>query len=1179
MRRVSAILFVLAVGNVAFAAPHVVFDGALQNGWGTNGGCAVATVNVGGSDITAVKIDATTQWYWAKMQNSGTVDLRTKGVLQYEIYFSSANPASTLEWTIVAPAGSEWSGPYKVSSPYTVDGAPRSAPMALSKDQWHTVQLDLSGKSYWVTAGATIKYLDWQFNYGGLAYIRDIRFLEPGGNLAPSANAGADTWIMLPINTVALDGTVSDDGRPDPPATVTALWEKVSGPGTVDFANASAVDTVATFGAAGEYVLRLTADDTELTHSDTVAITVYEQGHNEPPSVEAGPDQQIVLSAGLVNLNGTVSDDGFPVGSELLTYWEKVSGPGTVVFGDASMVDTTAAFSAVGTYVLRLNADDGAAITSDTMSVVVDPDGAVPLYGKFEADFDISTSATNLQMPYDPDAPAGVDGIGGVNVDVLFTPDDWGTICTQPAFYYEDFEHLVKGGRDWLYPTASNRWKVRFTPTQVGTWKYKIRVTDAGGTMETAEQSFPVIPSPKKGFVKVSETDTRYFEFDNGDFFPGTGVNLRFADLDWNYIAANESNFAYLQANGMQLFRTWLTHWSIFTSSWGIWESPKVALHTLYIPHTGMSVDYVRPGSDVSMKLEWSYSPGMFLGHMTQTPGVKRNTTYRIFVTYYIPTTLGGPRVVGYPYGFVVKTGGWLGDNFADPGMGTPLSAYVTNATSGWETLECSYNSGSSDYLPYLYLSLDNIDYSAGTLAYIDTVEIREDLGGGQYGPNLVPKPRMDQHYYMDQRKSYTFDKVLELAEQYGIFFKLVVLEKNDWILDHIDHNGQMVAAASNDYFYGDYRNMTKNRWLQQAWWRYCQARWGYSPNIHSWELTNEADPVNSRHFAQTDEFAIYMHQFTPNDHLASTSFWLLYDSTFNDFWSNAAYPNVDYADIHRYVSNTTDLYYDDMAKNTEYYSMKYCNWLGMSKPVVRGETGFHTDVMLDSQRIWMHNYIWGMVNPGGMYEQYWDEHDEFSSGGKDPREHFAAFRNFIGDIPLNNGNYENAAAVVSGSVDIRAWGQKDLVEGNAHLWIQNKKHTWKNIVDANPMPAVSGTVQVGGFAADTEYRVEWWDTYQATKSLQVTSVEIVSSDGSGNIVLVVNSLDTDIAVKIVNLTGDVNRDRAVNHYDIAIMAAQWLGSGGSPSADIAPPAAGDGTVNFLDYARLASRWLTDYQN
>ncbi|MCK4276646.1 MAG: hypothetical protein KAX78_09035, partial [Phycisphaerae bacterium] len=48
------------------------------------------------------------------------------------------------------------------------------------------------------------------------------------------------------------------------------------GPGGVIFANSSAVDTTATFSAAGPYVLQLDAHDGELSDSDTVQIDVID---------------------------------------------------------------------------------------------------------------------------------------------------------------------------------------------------------------------------------------------------------------------------------------------------------------------------------------------------------------------------------------------------------------------------------------------------------------------------------------------------------------------------------------------------------------------------------------------------------------------------------------------------------------------------------------------------------------------------------------------------------------------------------------------------------------------------------------------------------------------------------------------------------------------------------------
>jgi hypothetical protein len=107
--------------------------------------------------------------------------------------------------------------------------------------------------------------------------VIDIGCYEYGGaptNQAPQVNAGNDQSITWPANSVNLDGTVTDDGLPNPPAAVTTIWSKVSGPGTATFGNVYAVDTTATFSQSGTYVLQLLADDSALQASDTVTITV-----------------------------------------------------------------------------------------------------------------------------------------------------------------------------------------------------------------------------------------------------------------------------------------------------------------------------------------------------------------------------------------------------------------------------------------------------------------------------------------------------------------------------------------------------------------------------------------------------------------------------------------------------------------------------------------------------------------------------------------------------------------------------------------------------------------------------------------------------------------------------------------------------------------------------------------
>ena len=89
-------------------------------------------------------------------------------------------------------------------------------------------------------------------------------------NAQPTVDAGPGSSIDLAESAI-LDGTASDDGNP---SSLTTTWSKVSGPGVVTFGNASAIDTTATFTAAGVYTLELEAFDGEKTATDTVEITV-----------------------------------------------------------------------------------------------------------------------------------------------------------------------------------------------------------------------------------------------------------------------------------------------------------------------------------------------------------------------------------------------------------------------------------------------------------------------------------------------------------------------------------------------------------------------------------------------------------------------------------------------------------------------------------------------------------------------------------------------------------------------------------------------------------------------------------------------------------------------------------------------------------------------------------------
>ena len=117
--------------------------------------------------------------------------------------------------------------------------------------------------------------------HGQIVRNDDIVIKANPANQAPQVNAGPDQTVTLP-NAAALTGSSTDDGLPAG-STLTFNWSVVSGPGAVIFGNSGAAVTTASFSVAGNYVLKLTASDSQLASADEVAIIVNPAGPVLPP--------------------------------------------------------------------------------------------------------------------------------------------------------------------------------------------------------------------------------------------------------------------------------------------------------------------------------------------------------------------------------------------------------------------------------------------------------------------------------------------------------------------------------------------------------------------------------------------------------------------------------------------------------------------------------------------------------------------------------------------------------------------------------------------------------------------------------------------------------------------------------------------------------------------------------
>ncbi|MDX2029765.1 MAG: BACON domain-containing carbohydrate-binding protein [Blastocatellia bacterium] len=191
-------------------------------------------------------------------------------------------------------------------------------------------------------------------------------FAPPPANQSPIAAAGADQTIAI-ADGARLTGLATDDGLPT--GTLTAAWSKVSGPGTVTFSASGLVATQATFSAAGTYVLRLTVGDSLLTATDDLTVMVGDG----TLAVNAGPDQVVALPN-----NGLLAGSVTGGMGTVLTGWSRISGPGAVLFSNASAAVTSATFQTSGVYVLRLTATDSQITLTDDVQVTVNPDPTTP---------------------------------------------------------------------------------------------------------------------------------------------------------------------------------------------------------------------------------------------------------------------------------------------------------------------------------------------------------------------------------------------------------------------------------------------------------------------------------------------------------------------------------------------------------------------------------------------------------------------------------------------------------------------------------------------------------------------------------------------------------------------------------------------------------------------------------
>lgn len=188
-------------------------------------------------------------------------------------------------------------------------------------------------------------------------------------NQPPAANAGADEIIMLPKDSVVLNGSASTD----PDGVITSYkWTKISGPVSSDIIEDDSSKTLVKTLMTGVYKFELTVTDNGgLSAKDTVQVT--EEGvaqSNQPPTACAGADTIITLPDNTATLNGSCSSD--PDNNITSYLWTKVAGPSSLTIANANAVTTQVSGLTEGTYKFELKVTDaGGLFSKDTVQVTV----------------------------------------------------------------------------------------------------------------------------------------------------------------------------------------------------------------------------------------------------------------------------------------------------------------------------------------------------------------------------------------------------------------------------------------------------------------------------------------------------------------------------------------------------------------------------------------------------------------------------------------------------------------------------------------------------------------------------------------------------------------------------------------------------------------------------------------
>jgi parallel beta-helix repeat protein len=295
-----------------------------------------------------------------------------------------------------------------------------ASPMTLN---FPFIGMDVTGKSY--NGSITLN------PYASVILIKTATIQ----NMAPKANAGKDSVIILPQSSILLIGQGTDsDG------TISSYsWRQISGPSvdTISTPNYSSTNITGLIQGVYQFELSVT-DNSGAVGKDTMNLTVNPMP-NILPVAYAGTDQIITLPANSVLLNGNGTESN---GNIVSLSWATIGGPNLPTIVNAGNAFTNVTGLIQGVYFFELKVTDSNNKSGrDTMRVTVNAITNNPPIA-YAGNDQVITLPTNIVSL----SGSGVDASGTIT-NYLWTKigGPLGSNIVNPSSPITDVSGLVQG--------------------------------------------------------------------------------------------------------------------------------------------------------------------------------------------------------------------------------------------------------------------------------------------------------------------------------------------------------------------------------------------------------------------------------------------------------------------------------------------------------------------------------------------------------------------------------------------------------------------------------------------------------------------------------------------------------------------------------------------------------------